>query len=53
MPSKEARMKTMNIRNIPDDLHKALKIQAAKEGTTMEDVIRRALAEYLKKEAGK
>ena len=46
-------MKTMNIRGIPDDLHKALKIQAAKEGTTMEELIRRALAEYLKKEGGK
>lgn len=43
-------MKTMNIRNIPDDLHRALKVQAAKEGVPMEDVIRRALAEYLKKE---
>lgn len=46
-------MKTMNIRGIPDDLHKALKIQAAKEGTTMEDVIRRALAEYLNNKQGK
>ena len=46
-------MKTMNIRGIPDELHKALKIQAAKEGATLEDVVRRALAEYLKKEGTK
>jgi plasmid stability protein len=39
----------MNIRNIPDELHKALKIQAAKEGTTMEQLIRHALTAYLDK----
>jgi plasmid stability protein len=43
----------MNIRGIPDDLHRALKIQAAKEGTTMEELIRRALAKYLAKEEGR
>ena len=35
--------------NFPDDLHKEAKIRAAQEGTTMKEIIIRALTEYLKK----
>jgi plasmid stability protein len=36
-------MKMIQIRNVPDDLHRALKIRAAKEGTTMSELIMREL----------
>jgi antitoxin FitA len=32
-------MKMIQIRNVPDDLHRALKERAAREGTTMSDLI--------------
>ena len=32
-------MKMIQIRNVPDDLHRALKVRAAQEGTTMSDLI--------------
>ena len=33
----------------PDDLHKKAKIRAAQEGTTLKEIIIRALTEYLKR----
>jgi antitoxin FitA len=32
-------MKMIQVRNVPDDLHRALKERAAREGTTMSDLI--------------
>jgi antitoxin FitA len=32
-------MKMIQIRNVPDDLHRSLKERAAREGTTMSDLI--------------
>ena len=29
----------IQIRNVPDDLHRALKVRAAREGTTMSDLL--------------
>ena len=37
------------LRDIPDDLHKELKIQAVREGITLKELMLRALEEYLKK----
>jgi plasmid stability protein len=36
-------MKMIQIRNVPDDLHRALKTRAAREGTTMSELILREL----------
>jgi hypothetical protein len=36
-------MKILQIRNIPDDLHRALKERAAREGTTMSELVLREL----------
>jgi plasmid stability protein len=36
-------MKMIQIRNVPDDLHRALKVRAAQEGTTMSELILREL----------
>ena len=36
-------MKMIQIRNVPDDLHKALKVRAAKEGISMSELIMRDL----------
>ncbi|HEY7620629.1 MAG TPA: hypothetical protein VH834_12700 [Solirubrobacteraceae bacterium] len=32
-------MKMIQVRNVPDDLHRALKARAAREGTTLSDYI--------------
>jgi len=32
-------MKMIQIRNVPDDLHRALKMRAAREGRTLSDLI--------------
>jgi hypothetical protein len=32
-------MKMIQVRNVPDDLHRALKARAATEGTTLSDLI--------------
>jgi antitoxin FitA len=32
-------MKMIQIRNVPDDVHRALKARAAREGTTMSDLL--------------
>ncbi len=36
-------MKMLQVRNVPDDLHRALKERAAREGTTMSDIVLREL----------
>ena len=36
-------MKTIQIRNVPDDLHRALKARAALEGRTLSDLVLRRL----------
>jgi len=36
-------MKMLQVRNIPDDLHRALKERAARDGTTMSELVLREL----------
>ena len=36
-------MKMLQVRNIPDELHRSLKERAAREGTTMSDLVLREL----------
>jgi plasmid stability protein len=36
-------MKMLQVRNVPDDVHRALKERAAREGTTMSDLVLREL----------
>lgn len=36
-------MKMLQVRNVPDDLHRALKARAAREGTTMSELVLREL----------
>jgi plasmid stability protein len=36
-------MKILQIRNVPDDVHRALKERAAREGTTMSELVLREL----------
>jgi antitoxin FitA len=36
-------MKMLQVRNIPDELHRALKERAAREGTTMSELVLREL----------
>ncbi|MGB5921912.1 MAG: hypothetical protein WBH36_06780 [Syntrophobacteria bacterium] len=45
-------MAVINIREVPDDLHTRVKVQAAKERTTLRELVIRALEEYLKKVGG-
>ena len=42
-------MADMNLRNIPDDLHRRAKAEAAMEGITLKALIIKALEQYLKK----
>ena len=45
-------MTTVNVNyEIPDELHRLLKMQAAAEGVTLKDLIVRLLAESVEKEA--
>ena len=43
------KVKVINLTNVPEDLHRRLKMQAAAEGTTLRELILRVLSEYLKK----
>jgi plasmid stability protein len=36
-------MKILQVRNVPDDVHRALKERAAREGTTMSELVLREL----------
>jgi len=40
-------MATINLRNVPDDLHRKAKARAAMEGVTLKQLILRLLEEYL------
>jgi plasmid stability protein len=40
-------MATINLRNVPDDLHRQAKARAAMEGVSLKQLILRLLAEYL------
>jgi len=39
-------MKLIQIRNVPDDVHRRLKVRAAQEGRTLSDLARGALTEF-------
>jgi antitoxin FitA len=45
-------MKMIQVRNVPDDLHRALKERAAREGTTMSDLILSELPHLAYKPSG-
>ena len=42
-------MADMNLRGIPDDLHRKAKATAAMEGMTLKELVIKAIEEYLKK----
>jgi antitoxin FitA len=42
-------MRTIQIRNVPDGLHRSLKQRAAREGTTLSDLILRHLPQLARK----
>ena len=42
-------MATINLREVPDDLHRKAKAEAALEGITLKALIIKALEQYLKK----
>lgn len=42
-------LKAINLRGVSEELHKRLKLQAVSEGVTMQDLILKAVEEYLKK----
>ncbi len=42
-------MKMIQIRNVPDELHRSLKERAAREGTTLSDLIMRDLPRLAQK----
>jgi antitoxin FitA len=42
-------MKMLQIRNVPDDLHRSLKERAAREGTTMSELVLRELPRLARK----
>ena len=46
-------MATINLRDIPDDLHRQVKAKAALMGISIKELTIRALTEYLKKKGGK
>jgi predicted HicB family RNase H-like nuclease len=46
-------MAILNLRDIPDDLHRRTKAQAAMEGITIKELVIKALKEYLKKKKGR
>ena len=47
-----AHMKMIQIRNVPEDLHRSLKERAAREGTTMSDLILAELPRLANKPSG-
>ena len=47
-----AQLKQVILRAFPLDLHTRAKIQAAKEQTTLQDIILKALEQYLKRKGG-
>jgi predicted HicB family RNase H-like nuclease len=47
------RVSNINVRNVPEDLHRQAKAQAALQGITMQELVIRAVREYLKKKGKK
>jgi hypothetical protein len=45
-------IKVIQMRNFPADLHKRAKIQAAKEETTLKEIVIKAHEQYQKKDGG-
>ena len=45
-------MATLYVRDVPKELHTRVKIQAIKEGMTLQALVLKALEEYLKKVRG-
>ena len=45
-------MASINLRDFPDDIHRRAKAQAALEGISLKELIRKLLIEYLKKKGG-
>ena len=45
-------VKVINLTNVPEELHRRLKMQAASEGTTLRALILRVLSEYVEKKGG-
>ena len=46
-------MATINLRDIPEDLHRKAKAAAALEGITLKELVIKAIEEYLKKKKGR
>jgi predicted HicB family RNase H-like nuclease len=42
-------MATIYLRNVPEDLHRQIKSEAALQGVTLQDLVIKVLAEYLKR----
>ncbi len=42
-------MKAITIKEFSDELHRAMKIQAAKEGITLKGLIEKAVTEYIER----
>jgi predicted HicB family RNase H-like nuclease len=45
-------MKTINIKDFPEDLHRKAKAEAALMGISLKELIIRAITDYLKKKKG-
>ncbi len=43
------KLKTINLRDFPEDLHRKAKAKAAMMGISLKELIIRAIAEYIKK----
>ena len=44
-------MSNINVRNVPKDLHRKVKAEAALQGMALQDLVIKILIEYLKKAA--
>ncbi len=42
-------MKSITIKDFPEELHRTMKIQAAKEGITFKGLIEKAVTQYIEK----
>ena len=43
---------TINLRDVPEDLHTEIKIQAARENLSVKALVLRVMREYLKEKGG-
>ena len=43
------RVSNINVRNVPKDLHRKVKAEAALQGVPLQDLVIKILTEYLKK----